>query len=307
MRDRNYSATWFVIQKEGKTLSWRSRAVFFWRKHPIRDVDLSAYVDGQLEPPARDRLEAHIETCTPCREALAELRALRSALRELPPATAPRSFALREADVRGEPKPSLMPARPPALLGGLASVALVAFVALVGVDVLGQPPTRGDADATGAMAPEALEDGAKVPLSAGDAAVGATPTLDVAMGLSSERTEPGLKITATMLDGLTDNEAGPDTNQRGEIGGSDETPADALATPECPPGRECKQLSYNASGEAEPAPEGMPEPAPEAAPEAIAAPADDSRLPLRVGEAAAAAVALVAGGSFALIWRRRRV
>ena len=30
--------------------------MFFWRKHPIRDVDLSAYVDGQLEPPARDRL-----------------------------------------------------------------------------------------------------------------------------------------------------------------------------------------------------------------------------------------------------------
>lgn len=131
--------------------------MFFWRKHPIRDVDLSAYVDGQLEPPARDRLEAHIETCTPCREALAELRALRSALQELPPATAPRSFALREADVRAEAKPSLTPARPPALLGGLASVALVAFVALVGVDVLGQPSTRGDADATSDIALEALE------------------------------------------------------------------------------------------------------------------------------------------------------
>ncbi|MCH7838168.1 MAG: zf-HC2 domain-containing protein, partial [Chloroflexi bacterium] len=139
--------------------------MFFWRKHPIRDVDLSAYVDGQLEPPARDRLEAHIETCTPCREALAELRALRSALQELPPATAPRSFALREADVRAEAKPSLTPARPPALLGGLASVALVAFVALVGVDVLGQPSAQRDADATGIMSPEGLEEDADLKIS----------------------------------------------------------------------------------------------------------------------------------------------
>ena len=51
----------------------------------------------------------------------------------------------------------------------------------------------------------------------------------------------------------------------------------------------------------------MPEAAPEGIPEAIAEPAGDDRLPLRAGEAAAAAVALVAGGSFALIWRRRRV
>ena len=305
--------------------------MFFCRKHPIRDVDLSTYVDGQLEPPARDRLEAHIETCTPCREALAELRALRSALQELPPATAPRSFALREADIRTEAKPSLTPARPPALLGGLASVALVAFVALVGVDVLGQPSSQRDADATRAMSAEALEDEAKVPLLAGDDAVGATPTLDGAIGLSSERQETPVDINNTTFGGLTDDEAGPETDEMGEIGNADGTAYNTFgATPECPPNRECVQLrlsdnangeaelelecpsgsacvrvSSNTNGEAEPAPEGTTEAALEAASDLAVEPADGSRLPLRVGEVAAAAVALVAGGSFALIWRRR--
>ena len=277
--------------------------MFFWRKHPIRDVDLSDYVDGQLEPPARDRLEAHIETCTPCRETLAELRALRSALQELPPATASRSFALREADVRAEPKPSLTPARPPALLGGLASVALVAFVALVGVDVLGQPSAQRDADATSAMSPEALEEGAGFKISTtgstGDLTDGAFESDGVDGGSLAGLETVELNGTGTFSDVPPVDAQGPKTNQRGEIDSPDETTYSSLATPECPPGRECVQLAYDADGAAELVPE--------AAPGLVAEPADDSRLPLRVGEAAAAAVALVAGGSFALIWRRRRV
>ncbi len=263
--------------------------MFFWRKHPIRDADLSAYVDGQLEPPACDRLEAHLETCAPCRETRAELHMLRSALRELPPATAPRSFALREADIRAEAKPSPMPARPPALLGGLASVALVAFVALVGVDVFSQPSTGGDADATGAAALEALEDGTGLKISTN----GSADEIDGNSSAGRETVEPdGIE---TFGFAPADDASGPETNQRGQIDGTNETTAgDALATPDCPPGRECVRLSSGAA-----------EPGPEAAPGLAAESADDSRLPLRAGEAAAAAVALVAGGSFALIWRRR--
>ena len=285
--------------------------MFFWRKHPIRDVDLSAYVDGQLEPPACDRLEVHIETCTPCREALAELRALRSALQELPPATAPRSFALREADVRAEPKPSLTPARPPALLGGLASVALVAFVALVGVDVLGQPSAQRDADATGIMSPEVLEEDADLKISTtgstGDLTDGAFESDGVDGGSLSGREATPPDISINMSSGFDEGDAGPETDRQGEIGIANETTYSSPATPECPPDRECRQLAYDADGAAEAVPEGMLEAAPEAAPGLVAEPAGDSRLPLRVGEAAAAAVALVAGGSFALIWRRRRV
>ena len=264
----------------------------FWRRHPIRDADLSAYVDGQLEPPARDRLEAHIETCDPCREALAELRMLRSALRELPPATAPRSFALREADVRAEAKPSLTPARPPALLGGLASVALVAFVALVGVDVFSQPSTGGDTDATGAAALEALEDGVGL----NNSTTGNTGDTDGGSLAGLQTVEPD--GTETFGYFPADDASGPETNQRGQIDGTNETTAgDALATPDCPPGRECGRAAYGFDVEAQPGPE--------AAPGLAAQTADDSRLPLRAGEAAAAVVALVAGGSFALIWRRR--
>ena len=297
--------------------------MFFWRKHPIRDADLSAYVDGQLEPPARDRLEVHIETCTPCREVLAELSMLRSALRELPPATAPRSFALREADVRGEAKPSPMPARPPALLGGLASVALVAFVALVGVDVFSQPTTRSDADATGAAA-------LKAPVDLAESGAPQSAEIDGNSLTGLETVEPD--GTAGYGFAPADDASGPETNEQGELGGADGITFYSLATPEClpdrecmqlrlsdsangeadpelecPPGSECVRVSSNTRGEAEPALEGTPEAATEAAPNLAAEPADDSRLPLRVGEAAAAAVALVAGGSFALIWRRRRV
>lgn len=272
--------------------------MFFWRKHPIRDVDLSAYVDGQLEPPARDRLEAHIETCTPCREALAELRSLRLALQELPPVTAPRSFALREADVQVQAKPAPLLAGQPALLGGLASVALVAFVALVGVDVLGQPSAQRDSDTTSAMSPEAVEDGTEMRISTNNAAGDDVDGGNLwTSGL--ETVEPD--GTGTFSSVPPDDGQVPKTNQQGEIGITDETTYSSPATPECPPDRECVQLrlSDSANDEAE----GVPE----AAPGLVAEPADDSRLPLRVGEAAAAAVALVAGGSFALIWRRRRV
>ena len=150
------------------------------------------------------------------------------------------------------------------------------------------------------------------------------------MGLWSERTETPVDINATTVDGLANDQAGPEINQQGDLGGPDEKAVDYYATPDCAPGRECTQFSNNASseaelelecpsgsacvrvssntnGEAEPAPEGTTEAALEAASDLAVEPADDSRLPLRVGEAAAAAVALVAGGSFALIWRRRRV
>ncbi|MCH8900847.1 MAG: hypothetical protein IIC88_00935 [Chloroflexi bacterium] len=88
---------------------------------------------------------------------------------------------------------------------------------------------------------------------------------------------------------------------------SDNANGEAELELECPSGSACVRVSSNTNGEAEPAPEGTTEAALEAASDLAVEPADDSRLPLRVGEAAAAAVALVAGGSFALIWRRRRV
>ncbi|MBI4570863.1 MAG: zf-HC2 domain-containing protein [Chloroflexi bacterium] len=117
----------------------------FWRpRHPVNDSDLSAYVDGALEGAARARVDVHVDACAACREALAGLREVRRALGALPRARAPRSFALREADVRPAPRPAMTPpGRAPALLGGLAAAAFLAFGVLVGVDLTaGTSPTH---------------------------------------------------------------------------------------------------------------------------------------------------------------------
>ena len=119
--------------------------MLFWRRrHPIRDEELSAYVDGQLDAAAGARLEAHIESCAACRDTLTELRAVRTALAALPRASAPRSFVLREDDVQARPSVGAVAAlgAAPALLGGVATVALVAFVVLVGIDVTDESSGR---------------------------------------------------------------------------------------------------------------------------------------------------------------------
>ena len=99
--------------------------------------DLSAYLDAQLPEGARERCAAHLDACSACRQALDGLSAVRSSLRALPRAAAPRSFRLREADVgSGQPKaPWTVRAVP--LLSGVSAVSLVAFVALVGVSASG--------------------------------------------------------------------------------------------------------------------------------------------------------------------------
>lgn len=65
---------------------------------------LSAYLDGQLSPRERARLEARLADDPALRQALAELRALRAALRHLPPPRVPRNFALRSEMVAPAPR-----------------------------------------------------------------------------------------------------------------------------------------------------------------------------------------------------------
>ena len=139
-------AIWFVILNE---VLRKARGVFFFRrKHPINDGELNAYVDDQLAAGARDRLETHVESCSACRETLVELRAVRQALHDLPHERAPRSFALRQADVEA-PVPTRAAgafAGAPSLLGALATVSIVAFVVLVAVDAGGTPTGGSGAD-----------------------------------------------------------------------------------------------------------------------------------------------------------------
>jgi len=106
-------------------------------RHPLKEAELSAYLDGRLSPDRSRRLEEHLRSCDPCRRRLADLRALAEALREMPEAPVPRSFALTPEQVR-----AVRPARPYAPAGRLypvfrnaAAAALLLLLASVGADI----------------------------------------------------------------------------------------------------------------------------------------------------------------------------
>lgn len=168
------------------------------RRHPS-PADLSARADGMLAGAARQRVEGHLERCPRCRERLQELVAVRSLLGDLPAVTAPRSFRLSPAAVRG-PERTVRRGYP--VLQLASAVAAVAFLLLVGGDLAtsvglpggggGESPRGrtlqsaqpGPATSTGFYAgiagtPEKSAAGA--PASAGEAAPSPPPAADRAL------------------------------------------------------------------------------------------------------------------------------
>jgi hypothetical protein len=129
-------------------------------RHPLKEVELSAYLDDRLPPDRSRRLEEHLRSCDPCRRRLADLRALAEALREMPEAPVPRSFALTPEQVR-----VVRPARPYAPVGRLypvfrnaAAAALVLLFALVGADIFLQSSGgRGEPQGTAMSAEKNAE------------------------------------------------------------------------------------------------------------------------------------------------------
>jgi len=226
---------------------------FFRRAHPISDEELSAYADGEIADAARARVEAHLEGCAACRETVSELRAVRGALGALPRPAAPRSFVLREADVRPQeaPRPAGAFGRAAPALGGVAMVAFLAFWALVGIDVAGRPSGGG-------MAPESAQlamrnDTTEAPSLEATGAAGAQPPGEEGQPSTDllARTPPALPYTGPATEATE-----PAADERASAGDAEDEGEDSTT--------------------------------------------------LRAGEAAAAAVALVAVGSLVLVWRRRR-
>ena len=72
-----------------------------WTKteHELCQEDLSAYTDGQLEPPQRARVEKHLQTCAACRADLEALRHTVALLHMVPAVKPPRSFLLPASEV----------------------------------------------------------------------------------------------------------------------------------------------------------------------------------------------------------------
>jgi anti-sigma factor RsiW len=95
-----------------------------------REQDLVSYYYGDLDPPARAHLEAHLEGCFTCRENLAGIRCLLDGLPrekvELAPADLGR-FAARVAG-RATPRRSR---RVPVWGGAIAAAAVVVGIILV--------------------------------------------------------------------------------------------------------------------------------------------------------------------------------
>jgi anti-sigma factor RsiW len=225
--------------------------VFWGRKHPVSEAELSALADASVSRGEQTRIEAHVASCASCRETLAELRVVQRTLRALPRATAPRSFALRQSDVAPARKSgtSAMGAAMPAL-SGVTLAAFLAFGVLVGMD-MNDPEGASDRSASSpnpALSSGGAEADALAPSEvAADAYVPGAQNVD-----SSVLFRNAYSLTATA----------------GAIG---------LGTPFSTP-----------------------------TPASVALSDDGGSMALRVGEIAAASVGLVAGGSLAAAWWRRR-
>lgn len=94
---------------------------------------LYLYLEGELGPFERRGLEAHLEGCPACREALAERRLLHEAFTSLPPFEVPSDFALSVMDRLPEPAEAKARWLAP-LVAGTASlvVGLLGFYLLTG-------------------------------------------------------------------------------------------------------------------------------------------------------------------------------
>ena len=106
-------------------------------RHPVKEEEISAYLDGRLLPDRARRLEEHLRSCDPCRRKLAGLRTLSAALREMPEAPLPRSFALTPEQVRGvrQVRPYAPAGRLYPVFRNAAAAAAVLLFAVVGADI----------------------------------------------------------------------------------------------------------------------------------------------------------------------------
>ncbi len=134
--------------------------MMFWfnRHRRLRDK-LSAYIDGELDASAADRLERHLAECGRCRQEMEQLRATVAALQELPAVEPPRSFTL--SPERVAPRPRMSVASPLAFGARIAAAGVAAALAVVLIVDLGDFGGDGVTDESTApqmMRSEANED-----------------------------------------------------------------------------------------------------------------------------------------------------
>ncbi len=109
--------------------------MFWFNRHRRRRDQLSAYIDGELDASAAERLERHLAECGRCRQEMEQLRATVAALQELPAVEPPRSFTL--SPERVAPRPPMPVASPLAFGARIAAAGVGAALAVVLVVDLG--------------------------------------------------------------------------------------------------------------------------------------------------------------------------
>ncbi len=128
--------------------------MMFWfnRHRRLRD-QLSAYIDGELDASAAERLERHLAECGRCGQEMEQLRATVAALQELPAVEPPRSFTLSPERVAA-PRPPMPVASPLAFGARIAAAGVAAALAVVLVVDLGD--FGGDGVTDEAIAPQTM-------------------------------------------------------------------------------------------------------------------------------------------------------
>jgi hypothetical protein len=166
-----------------------------------QDFDqLSAYIDNQLSPAEKARLEARLEREPDLQTTLADLRLTRRMLRSLPTLKPPRNFTLSRAhaQVAARPRFQLFPA-----LRLATALAGLAFVFVLAVDLL---IVRG----SGGVAAPAMEQALKSaePTEAG-AAGGAEPPTEAPLAAYPPLAETPTPATAEVAIAAADVSATP--------------------------------------------------------------------------------------------------
>jgi hypothetical protein len=243
------------------------------RAHPSDD-ELSALLDGHVTAGARARIDDHLAWCAECRDAFAELRAVRSSLRAFPEVAVPRSFALRERDVRTAAGSWVFGViqRSVPMATGVAMVAGVLFFALLAVDLSGGG-SDGGGDAQTAFGGVSAE-----------LAADATGALDAAEQTRSEPPDEDNEqatAAAPLPQGVASDEVAA-------------TPPDAAY-----------MVPDTARTPAERSAFGAPTETPAPLAEEPLAQGDDGTAALRIAQGALAALALSSGGLALFGWRRR--
>jgi len=240
-------------------------------RHALDIEQASAQLDARLDAAAAAKFDAHIAACEACRAQFAGLRDARAALRSMPQADPPRSFRLRAADVQTVPRRPETP-RLVRMMPALSAAAIVAFVAIVGADVLrGSVRTSGDMAAS--RAPQPMAAGAN------ESASGETVPADARSDYATQGqgdSAPDAGLTGQVAPGAPGAAVPPTTDAGSESAGASKA-ATAQPTPAF-----SETSNWDATAESG---------------------GDDTAF--RIAELIAAAVALAAGGTF-IVWRLRR-